>query len=282
MPLRAPDPVEFVREAGGILRGIRLTEAGVSWRSVADAVGDGRLVRLRRRWLALPDADPYLVAAARAGVVVSCLTAAERYGWWIPMPRGAHVAAPPNAGRVDVLNGTRVHRARPVVPRHPDSLLDGAENTLVLVAMCLPREEAMVVWESALNTRMVSADALARLSLPGRARAILDAAQPFADSGLETMVIVRLRWLKLRLLPQAWILGHRVDLLIGDRLVLQIDGAHHVGTQRADDIRHDAILGLNGYHVIRVGYHQIVHDWPSVQYVITQAVAQGLHLTDHR
>lgn len=156
--------------------------------------------------------------------------------------------------------------------------MDSLENVLVLVATCVPREEALIVWESALNKQMASAESLSRLTLPGRARSLLAEVQPFADSGLETIVVHRLRWMKVRLLPQAFLHGHRVDLLIGERLVLQIDGAHHVGAQRAEDVRHDALLMLHGYHVIRVGYRQIVDDWPSVQYLISRAVAQGLHL----
>jgi hypothetical protein len=33
-----------------------------------------------------------------------------------------------------------------------------------------------------------------------------------------------------------------------------------------------------GFHVIRVGYIQMVDDWPGVQALIMQAVARGLHL----
>ncbi|WP_231916229.1 endonuclease domain-containing protein [Microbacterium karelineae] len=92
------------------------------------------------------------------------------------------------------------------------------------------------------------------------------------------MVIPRLRWLKLPLRQQVWIGGHRVDLPIGDRLVLQIDGGHHVDAQRMSDNEHDAVLRLMGYHVIRVGYRQVIDDWPMVQDLILSAIAQGLHL----
>ena len=64
--------------------------------------------------------------------------------------------------------------------------------------------------------------------------------------------------------------------MIGDRLVLQIDGATHVGLQREQDIAHDAALMLRGFHVIRVGYGQVIDDWPHVQDLIMRAVAQGL------
>ncbi|WP_232531663.1 DUF559 domain-containing protein [Microbacterium halophytorum] len=73
-------------------------------------------------------------------------------------------------------------------------------------------------------------------------------------------------------------MGHRVDLLIGERLLLQIDGAHHVDAQRRRDIEHDAALRLAGYHVIRVDYVQIVSDWPRTQDAILGAIARGLHL----
>ncbi len=78
--------------------------------------------------------------------------------------------------------------------------------------------------------------------------------------------------------PQAWVAGHRVDFLIGERLVLQIDGGHHVGRQRRSDIAHDARLMLLGYHVIRVDYVQVVDRWHEVSGLVQRAVAQGLHL----
>ena len=277
MPTPRADPVDLARRAGGVVRGVRLAEAGVSWRAVADAIDRGDLVRLRRRWLALSDADPHLAAAARAGVILACVSAAAQHGLWVASHTGSHVAAAPHAGRVDVVPGTRVHRARPLIPRHPDSLVDGVGNTLVAVASCLPHHDALVVRESALNKRLISLEELSRLPLPARARALAEVAHPFADSGLETYLIARLRWLGLRLIPQAWLLGHRVDLLIGDLLVLQVDGGHHVGAQREQDIEHDALLMLHGYHVIRVGYRQVMHDWPQVQMTIMNAVAQGLH-----
>jgi very-short-patch-repair endonuclease len=188
-----------------------------------------------------------------------------------------HVGAPPHAGHVRV-PGTTVHWHKPVVPRHPDALLDPIENVLVLVAACQPREAALAIWESALRRQLVATEALRRMPLPAVARELLERASPWSDSGLETFVVPRLLWLRLPLRRQVWIAGHRVDLLIGDRLVLQIDGGHHVGAQREEDIAHDAALRLLGYHVIRVGYAQVVDRWHEVQDLIMRAVAQRLHL----
>ncbi|SIN74624.1 endonuclease domain-containing protein [Agromyces cerinus] len=226
--------------------------------------------------LALPGADHELVAAARAGVVLSCITQARRLGLWVLAHPHLHVAANPHAP-VPAIRGT-VHWAQPLLPRHPDSLVDPVENVLAVVAACRPFEAALAVWESALRKQLVDLDGLARLPLKGQTRELLVAANPFADSGLESIVLPRLRWLDIRIVPQAWIEGHRVDFLLGDRLVLQIDGGHHVDAQRIDDNAHDALLLLRGYRVIRVGYRQVIDDWPSVQDVIVRAVGQRLHL----
>jgi very-short-patch-repair endonuclease len=138
-------------------------------------------------------------------------------------------------------------------------------------------EQALAIWESALRQGTVDRAALQRLPLPPSARRLCAEARLFADSGLETLLPTRLRWLKLPLMPQAWILGRPVDLLIGERLVIQIDGGHHVGAQRAADNAHDALLLVHGFHVIRVSYGEIIDDWLTVQARIMAAVAQGLH-----
>ncbi|MGC5223243.1 DUF559 domain-containing protein [Micromonospora sp. DT81.3] len=266
------DAAAFTRAKGGVVPVRSLRRAGHSEHAVARAVSTGVLVRVRRGWVAVPDADPYLIAAARAGVVVSCITQARRLGLWVLAGAEPHVAAPQHAGHVAALDAT-VHWAAPLVPRVPGAL----EDVLALVADCQPSERALVIWESALRRGMVDRVALARLPLGPKARTILADAHPFSDSGLESLFRDRLRWLQLPIIAQPWLAGHRVDFLIGDRLVFQIDGAHHVGAQREADIAHDARLMLLGYHVIRVGYTQVIDQWPSVQDLIMRAIAQGLH-----
>lgn len=280
-----PRPRDLVHLAGGVERTSVLRDAGVGRAALDRALSSGELVRVRRGWVAEPDADPYLVAAARAGVVLSCVTMAQRLGLWVlgdaavesPDLARTHVAAPPHAGRMEAV-GAVVHWARPVVPRPPGRLTDEIENALALVAECQPYEHALVIWESALRRGVVDVRALSRLELGPTARRLCEESDPFADSGLETLVVPRLKWMKLPLRRQVWLLGRRVDLLIGDRLVLQIDGGHHVGAQRERDIAHDVELALRGYHVIRVGYGAVIDDWPAVQARIMRAIAQGLHL----
>lgn len=271
-------PVELVVELGGVVRTQRLRAQGVSRTALEREVDAGHLVRIRRGWVATKDADPVLVAAARAGVVVTCISQAARLDLWVhEKPDRFHVGADPH-GSGGKTERAHVHWSEPMLPRHPDALVDPIENVLALVADCEPFERALATWESALNKGLVTVAGLAEYPWKGAARNLLNRANPFADAGTETYFRERLSWLKLRLLIQTWIAGHRVDVLIGGRLVLQIDGKHHVGAQRSEDIRHDAELRLMGYHVIRVSYQQLMHDWPAVQDLIMRAVAQGLHL----
>lgn len=271
-------PEQLVAELGGVARVEQLRMRGIGRRALDNAVRARRLIRVRRGWVATPDADPVLVAAARVGVVVTCLSQAARLDLWVhEVPAKFHVGAHPRSsgGKSD---RAHVHWSAPLVPRDPDALEDPIENVLALVAECEPYERALATWESALNKELVTLDGLARYPWKSIARELLAEATPFADAGLETYLRRRLRWLKLPIFIQAWIAGHRVDALVGQRLVLQIDGKHHVGAQRSEDIRHDAELRLMGYHVIRISYQQMMFEWSMVQDLIMRAVAQGLHL----
>lgn len=255
----------------------RLQADGHSRHYIRLARARGIVRSVRQDWIATHDAEAELVAAARAGVVLTCVTLARRLGLWVLSGDVPHVAVAPHAAgrRPELL---RVHWAEPVVPRHPDAVEDSLHNALALIATCRPHEDALTIWESALKQGLVTPAELERIELPSAAKRLLAEATPFADSGLETIFRSRLSWLRVRIVPQAWICGHRVDFLIGDRLAVQIDGGHHVGAQRESDIAHDAVLRLRGYTVIRVGYRQVIEDWASVQWLIMQAIGQRLHV----
>jgi len=270
--------IDVVKSHGGVVHSAVLLDAGITRYRLRAAVSAGVLMSPRRGWVAVRDADPYLVAAARAGVVLTCVTQAKRLGLWVLAEAGPHVGARPSASRLSLQNErTTVHWAAPVQPRAFGALEDGILNTLAAVAACQPFEAALAVWDSALNRGLTTKQELARLPLRPAARRLLERVTPFADSGLETIFALRLKWLRVPIRAQIWIEGHRVDFLLAERLVVQIDGGHHVGVQRAEDVSHDAALMLSGYHVIRVTYVQVIEHWHEVQDLIMRAIAQGLH-----
>ncbi|MBO1903115.1 DUF559 domain-containing protein [Leucobacter weissii] len=266
-----------LHRSGGVARSAALSETGVRRADIERALRTGAVIRPRRGWLALAEADPELIGAARYSVVLSCVTQARRLGLWVLEEPLRHVAARTPTSRAEA-EGCVIHWGAPTVPRAPWTLEDPLENLLGYAAACLSYEAARAVWESALNKRLITLDRLRSLPYRGRARRLAFETSPFSDSGLETLVLSRLRWLRVRVIPQAWVHGHRVDFLIGERLILQIDGRDHVGRRRTSDNRHDSSLALNGYYVIRVGYEQVVDDWPAVQHEVMTAIAQGRHL----
>ncbi|MCK6080729.1 DUF559 domain-containing protein [Microbacterium sp. EYE_5] len=268
------DVREWVRHHGGVVRTSDLRDAGFS----RHRIGAAGLERPRRGWVAAQEADPLLRSAARTGVVLTCVTQARRLGLWtVDDPRHAHVGAPPASGAVSA-RGARVHWSAPLIARVPGALEDPVENVLAIVAECRPFEEALAVWDSAFRQGQASAELMRRFDLRPAARRVLEHACAHLDSGLETFVSVRLRWIPATVHPQVHLHGHRVDFLIGARLVLQIDGRHHVGAQREADNAHDTVLALHGYTVTRVGYADVMGRWPEVQDRILRALAQGLHL----
>lgn len=262
---------------GGIARSAELAHLGFSAKRIRRLLTAGELIRPQRGWVALPTADPWLVFAARHHVVLSCVTQAKRLGLWVKDPPPTpHVATP---GRGAKISGVDVvaHWSRPVAPRPAMSLEDPLENALVHVAQCQPLESALTIWESAIVGGRTDLQALGRLPLDARARSVLERCQPFSDSGLETLVFTRLRWLPIPVRQQTMLFGRRVDLLIGQRLVVQIDGATHTGAQRTADITHDAVLMSRGYRVIRLSYAQVMERWEETQALILAAIARGEH-----
>lgn len=139
--------------------------------------------------------------------------------------------------------------------------------------------DALAVWESALHKTDLTAETLRRVSWPAPgARELAEAASVLSHSGLETYAAVRLSAFGVPIRQQVWLDGHPVDILIGDRLIVQIDGEHHLERkQRRRDIRGDARLALQGYTVLRFDYQQVLFQWPYVEATILAAIAQRLH-----
>lgn len=269
--------VQAVRDRGGVAPTPQIAALGYSPHNIKKALSGGLMFRPRRGWLALKGADPELIVAAKHGVVLSCVTQARRLGLWVFKDDMMHVAVP-KRGHKPRLHDCAVHWRRPPLLRSPETLVDPIENVLSYVAHCQPHDAALAIWDSALRKGLTDYLSLRSLSLGPRARQLLEETTPFADSGLETFFQTRLGWLKIPIRAQIWLYGHRVDFLIGDRLVVQIDGKQHSGTQRTEDMLHDALLTQRQYHVIRVNYTLVAHNWPAVQEMILQAISRGLHL----
>lgn len=113
-----------------------------------------------------------------------------------------------------------------------------------------------------------------------RAADIARIAEALSDSGLESHFRALLAAAGISARQQVRIDGHRVDALIGERLVVQLDGFafHSAPADRRRDLDQDARLVLRGYTVLRFDYAQVMLEPATVIDRVRTALAQGLHL----
>jgi len=271
--------VAWIDGRGGIAHTSDIRAAGFTDHSIRSAV-DGRAARrIRRSWIVTGSASSTGSAAVAARGRSTCLSEAQRLGLWTPRFEGLHVSVPSSSSE-PVRSGIVFHRSRGPMPVARRAWREPVVNMLAHISTCVPREDALVVWESAIRHGLVLPGHLARIPWSGpRARELASAASELADSGLETIVVDRLRPFGLPVRQQVWLDGHQVDLLIGERLIVQLDGfAHHSDAQdRRRDIAHDARLKLRGFTVLRFDYAQVMFGWNEVENTILMAVAQGCH-----
>jgi very-short-patch-repair endonuclease len=264
----------------------QLRRLGVTPYELAQHLDTGRVIAIGRFLIARPDVDPLYLRVVRMGGRVSCITAAARRRLWVASDGRVH-AAP------RVLNShftvdaerppVRVHRTRHPIDGTGDLIpIESPVNMLMHIARCQPLERAVAVFDSAVNQGMIALEELRMLaSVHGGALArVVSLVSNLSESGLESLTRVRLGYAGIPCREQVALHGHRVDLLIGERLIIQLDGRQHLEDPRQliMDREHDRALRRLGYTVLRFGYDDVMRDWPRVFREITALMAQRAHL----
>jgi len=263
---------------GGIARTSELRAAGVSEGAIADAVTDGVLVRVRRGTYAAAETPALVRHALTHGGALCCASAAAHHGMWVLEPEAAlHVWLGPN-GRAHAADGCRprVHRDE---GRHPRGIVSPRVAVRQMLD-CLGAEAFFCALESGLRHRILGAADVAwlREHVPRTHRRLVDLARKDADSGLESLIRLRLHLLGIEVRTQVRIGGVGVvDFVVGDRLILEADGSTHGGDHRHRDLVRDAVATGLGFVTLRYDYALIVHDWPLVEDAILSALGRGLH-----
>jgi hypothetical protein len=259
-----------------------LRGAGFRDSEIRTAIRRGMLVRIRDGVVATADCDPAVVEAARIGGRVGGASAARMLGFWAPphrrlvveIPRGAHV--PPTTATV--IRG-------PVGPNRY-----GVSTATELVGQILrtqPPPIAIAVLDSMLRRSGMTRTDLefAAEGMPRRLRHLLTLVDPRSESGTESIVRVLLALDGIVATPQVRVPFtdlERLDLVVGDRLVLECDSrAHHSTPAELDrDNARDLMLTALGFLVIRIRYRAAVDDPNGVVAAVRRIVDAGLHL-DH-
>ncbi|KDA06434.1 DNA helicase [Microbacterium sp. CH12i] len=276
------DLVEWLITRDSIAHRADATARGFSPSHVRAAIRAGHVRRIRSTWIALEDAPRELFTAATAAGRLTCLSLARRRKWWIPdnEDNQHHLQVGPNAHRL--LKDVTFHWAKPLVDRGDRVLEASVEDALAHIAQCLSQEDALSVWESAVKIEHLDLESVRAVHWPDAAsRNCANTIRGMSDSGLETIFVVRLSPWGVPIRQQVMLAGHKVDVLIGTHLVVQLDGFafHSSSADRTRDVAHDAQLRLRGYTVLRFTYAQVIHDWAYVEATVAAAIARGLHLS---
>ncbi|HEY5223664.1 MAG TPA: DUF559 domain-containing protein [Microbacteriaceae bacterium] len=279
----------FVKSHDKIVHRAVLGQQGFSAYKVRQAINAKRVVRVGRHRVALSECDPALLRAVQLGGQLTCVSAAAYRKLWTMDDERLHVAVPPTFSE-NATDGKEpkplLHWGKGLSPTHVTDTIVSVINMLAHVALCQPPELAVAIFDSALNKGLVARRELIQLAhaAGGRMRQVVELVNSGADSGIESVLRVRLGWRGIVLRIQVVLDGHPVDGLIGERLVIQADGfgPHSTSPQRSRDLRQDARLVRQGYTVLRFSYAQILYEWDYVEQEILASMAQNLHLWPHR
>lgn len=280
--------VRAVVARGGIARTRELKGDGIRVREIAAAFRSGVLLRPRNGLYVLPTIPCPEREALSHGGVAGCVSAARSHGLWTldggedecvhtwvrPDRHPGRVAMHPEPGE----RGCCVfHRDIPIDA--PEPMRVGIVHCLAQLWACRGAETFFAALESALRQGKLSGQqrSVLRRALPERARWLVDEARSDADSGLESLLRLRLRRWGLTVLSQVRIPGVGiVDFVIGDCLILEADGGTHDSSRHRDLVR-DAVAASLGFVTLRFDYAMIVHEWPLVQAAVLSALGRGLH-----
>lgn len=269
------EPADLIDRLGGVARGALLQGYGCSRTRLAAAAEAGTIRRVRPGVFALWTTDPKVVAAAAHGGSLTCADALRAHGVWVlPDPDSdVHVWLGGSGRRhphdhctcvVHYSSGTSPLGLAPVAA------------ALIHAYRCLSQEAFFAAYESAWRKRLISALDRTRIrrELPKSATWLLDLARPDADSGLESLLRLRLHILGIRLECQVSISGVGVvDFVIGSRVILETDGKeNHAGDRRHKDLVRDAAASAAGYESLRFDYAMVVHQWDVVIAAILPAL----------
>jgi very-short-patch-repair endonuclease len=278
---RMRDLVFDLRRCGGLARSTQLREWGHSPHRIRAAVETGRVHRIGRSWLALPDADPEARNAVAARGVLGGESALRSYKIWVSERTGTCVVSPPSASRLPSLGRGTYRLRRDVAPAATSPWRVGVVDALTQhLPRMTDRDHIVATLDSALNRRLLTSEGLELVMrrMPRRIRRLRRHLDLRAESGLETLLRLAIRDEGWSVESQVRVDGvGNVDLVIDGWLVIEADGSQwhddHEAIER--DRERNSALVLRGYRWHRFGYSQIMHDLTGCVAVIRALLAGG-------
>lgn len=246
-----------------------LRRAGVSEHQLTSLVRARSLIRVRRGHYARPGTADVVLRAVRIGGRVACVSAARRYGIWVAKELFLHVAMAHSASRLrspsnrfraleeQNRDGCTLHWS-PTTDNgdHQVSLIDA----LVQIVRCHRAPLAIAALDSALNTKLLANLDQVFARLPRRYARLEKRVDRRSMSGIETLVRLMVEDAGIPFDLQVTFAGAGdVDLVLDNRVVIEVDGREHHENKQLRDYARDAALAARGYVVLRFDYAQVMY-----------------------
>lgn len=277
-------PLQLFAQNYGVLRRQQLLDHGFTTNQISRGLREGNLSRLRNGWYTLTaqPPHPHVATAVRAGGALSgSFAIAMRGGWDLRSTVVVHRVARQEYARWKTNTVVlRRFEGRRVAVR---DAVDPVDLAFEVCLLTLSKNDLICVADSLVRRKLLSIDEMraiaARYGAP--VRRVIDRVNDKADSGLETYVRLWLESKRIRFRQQVpvVIVNGRLDFLIGNQLVLEVDGAEHHSSRvdRQKDYTRDQILQSVGYIVFRVTYDDVIHDWDTVSARLLEMIRRGDH-----
>ena len=286
-----PSVPATVASLGGIAARRQLLRRGFTGNHLAAALHRDEIGRVRRGWYATQDAATDALIAVRVGGRLSHTSAAASFGLWSGSDHRVHVTVQRGSSRLRApqLVDPFSHRPTRSVVVHwiePGRMdLTSSCTWRVSVTTCLREvvresdaETAVAILDTAVQRYGLTSDRLRVMFArePAASRAIASRCRRGSDSGCESITRQRFEALGIAVRQQVVFAGiRRVDMLIGHRVIVEIDGRSFRATAEAfeRDRRQDAELAALGYVVLRFSYLQVMFDWSFVERTVLATLA---------
>lgn len=197
---------------------------------------------------------------------MTCLSWARHAGLWIPPTADdlVHVAVGTNTGLSTRAVLPHFIASAPALLRCRERTLDRTAAAVRQVALCQRPNIAYAIIESALRDGVLSVEEWATVlaALPVRLQVLLGPASRLSGSGSESEFAFRARAIGVRFRQQVLIGVDRVDFLLADGRIVEIDSrAFH---DQLLDHRRDARTRALGRETLRFSYDQVWFEWSSI------------------
>ncbi|MGB4780256.1 hypothetical protein [Microbacterium sp.] len=234
----------------------QLRSRGIGKKRIRELIAAGRLTRVRTGRYVSSDVHARLVAAARLGGRLGCVSLLAAVGIFVREHEDLHIQIERGASRLPSRSPGIVAHWRVADGCSRDALATGITDALVEAVLCQAPRDAVATLDSAWHHGLVDENDIGEVfhRLPRRYQALRTLLDRRSEAGTETLMRLLLRALGHHVEVQVRIPGvGRVDLVVDGWLIVECDSRefHDDWSVRRKDVRRDLAAARLGYTTVR-------------------------------